>query len=109
MFAILATLVEERRQLIDVSLWIRDEKSRASGPQSKFWLFEPDKDSEDPAKYLFKVLTEGTGGHWAGFVASKVGARLGFHTAEVELAKYQGVRSNGVLTELPIVMLRCKS
>lgn len=35
--------------------------------------------------------TQGTGGHWAEFVASKIGAQLGFNTAEVELAMHKGV------------------
>ncbi|MCM3743877.1 HipA domain-containing protein [Sporosarcina luteola] len=77
--------------MIDASLWNRDEKSQASGTRSKFWLLEPGTDPEDPTKYLFKIPTEGTGGHWAEFVASKVGKQLGFQTAEVELAEYQGV------------------
>lgn len=76
--------------MIDTSLWKRDEKSQASGTRSKFWLLEPETDSNNPTKYLFKIPTEGTGGHWAEFVASKVGAQLGFHTADVELAVYQG-------------------
>ena len=77
--------------MIDISLWKRDEKSQASGTRSKFWLLEPGTDPENPTKYLFKIPTEGTGGHWAEFVASKVGYQLGFHTAEVELAEHQGV------------------
>lgn len=77
--------------MIDTSLWKRDEKSQASGTRSKFWLLEPETDPEDPIKHLFKLPTEGTGGHWAEFVASEVGMRLGFHTAEVRLAKHEGV------------------
>lgn len=77
--------------MIDTSLWKRDIKSQASGTRTKFWLLEPGTDSENATKYLFKVPTEGTGGHWAEFVASKVGAELGFHTAEVDLAFHEGV------------------
>ncbi len=77
--------------MIDISLWKLDEKSQASGTRSKFWVLEPNTDSENPTKYLFKIPTEGTGGHWAEFVASKVGTELGFNTAEVELAIHQGV------------------
>ena len=76
--------------MIDISLWKRDEKSQASGTRSKFWLLEPGTNHEDPTKYLFKIPTEGTGGHWAEFVSGKVGKQLGFQTAEVELAEYQG-------------------
>ena len=77
--------------MIDTSLWKRDEKSQASGTRSKFWLLEPETDPEDPIKHLFKIPTEGTGGHWAEFVASEVGMRLGFQTAEVRLAEHEGV------------------
>jgi hypothetical protein len=76
--------------MIDASLWKRDIKSQASGTRTKFWLLEPGADPENTTKYLFKIPTEGTGGHWAEFVASKVGAELGLHTAEVELATYEG-------------------
>lgn len=77
--------------MIDISLWKRDEKSQASGTRSKFWLLEPETDPEDPIKHLFKIPTEGTGGHWAEFIASKVGTLLGFHTAEVKLAAHKGI------------------
>lgn len=77
--------------MIDTSLWKRDEKSQASGTRSKFWLLEPGTDPENPIKHLFKIPTEGTGGHWAEFVASEVGKRIGFHTAEVKLAEHAGV------------------
>lgn len=77
--------------MIDISLWKRDEKSQASGTRSKFWLLEPETDPEDPVKHLFKIPTEGTGGHWAEFVSSEVGRRLGFQTAEVRLAEHEGV------------------
>lgn len=73
--------------MIDTSLWTRDIKSQASGTRTKFWLLEPGSDTKNATKYLFKIPTEGTGGHWAEFVASKIGAELGFHTAEVALAK----------------------
>lgn len=76
--------------MIDTSLWIRDIKSQASGTRTKFWLLEPESDPENATKYLFKIPTEGTGGHWAEFVASSVGANLGFHTAKVELAMHKG-------------------
>lgn len=75
--------------MIDTSLWKRDIKSQASGTRTKFWLLEPGSDPENATKYLFKIPTEGTGGHWAEFVASKVGAKLGFHTAEVDLAMHK--------------------
>ncbi|MEI3612491.1 HipA domain-containing protein [Pseudogracilibacillus sp. SO30301A] len=75
--------------MIDTSLWNRDIKSHASGTRTKFWLFEPGADPEHATRYLFKIPTEGTGGHWAEYVASKVGAHLGFHTAEVELAIHE--------------------
>ena len=77
--------------MIDTSLWKRDEKSQASGTRTKFWLIAPKKKSEKPVKYLFKVPTEGTGGHWAEYITSKVGVQLGFPTAEVELSKYQDI------------------
>lgn len=77
--------------MIDTSLWKRDEKSQASGTRSKFWLFEPGTNPKNPTKQLFKIPTEGTGGHWAEFVASEIGMRLGFNTAEVRLAKHEGV------------------
>lgn len=76
--------------MINTSLWKRDIKSQASGTRTKFWLFEPGLKPEHAKKYLFKVPTEGTGGHWAEFVAGKVGAELGFNTAEVELAINDG-------------------
>lgn len=76
--------------MIDTSLWKRDIKSQASGTRTKYWLLEPDTDFEHASKYLFKVPTEGTGGHWAEYVASKVGKRLGFNTTEVELAVNKG-------------------
>lgn len=57
-----------------------------SGTRTKYWLLRPEADSEHTSKYLFKVPIEGTGGHWAEFVASKVGKELGFNTTEVELA-----------------------
>ncbi|ANU10135.1 hypothetical protein BBH88_07385 [Planococcus antarcticus DSM 14505] len=75
--------------MVDTSLWKRDEKSQASGTRTKFWLIEPGTKPEDPVKHLFKVPTEGTGGHWAEYIASKVGAQLGFPTAEIELSNYQ--------------------
>ncbi|NMA90337.1 MAG: toxin HipA [Amphibacillus sp.] len=74
--------------MIDTSLWERDEKSQASGTRSKFWLIEPESNS---TKHLFKIPTAGTGGHWAEFVASELGDKLGFNTAEVRLAEYNGV------------------
>lgn len=77
--------------MVDTSFWERDEKSQASGTRSKFWLIDPETDSNNPTKHLFKIPTEGTGGHWAEFLASKVGAQLGFHTAEVKLAIYKGI------------------
>lgn len=77
--------------MIDTSLWKWDIKSQASGTRTKFWLLEPGVDPEHAIKYLFKIPTEGTGGHWAEFVASRVGAELGFHTAEVELAINNGI------------------
>lgn len=76
--------------MIDTSLWKRDIKSQASGTRTKYWLLEPGVDSEQATKFLFKIPTEGTGGHWAEFIASKVGAELGFHTAEVEIAVNNG-------------------
>lgn len=76
--------------MIDTSLWKRDIKSQASGTRTKFWLFEPGINPDEATKYLFKMPTEATGGHWAEFVASKVGAMLGFHTAEVDLAINNG-------------------
>ncbi|WP_318617973.1 HipA domain-containing protein [Sporosarcina sp. YIM B06819] len=76
--------------MIDTSLWKRDLKSQASGTRTKFWLLEPGTELEHATKYLFKIPTEGTGGHWAEFVASKVGEELGFHTADVELAINNG-------------------
>ena len=76
--------MEDKPQMIDISLWKRDIKSQASGTRTKFWLFKPAAEPEYATKYLFKVPTEGTGGHWAEFVASKVGEELGFHTAEVD-------------------------
>lgn len=48
------------------------------------------KSSTMPTKYLFKIPTEGTGGHWAEYVASKVGEELGLHTVQVELAMNKG-------------------
>jgi len=77
--------------VIDTSLWKKDAKSQASGTRSKFWLIEPNTCADNPTKHLFKIPTEGTGGHWAEFIASKLGERLGFHTATVELAQYNGV------------------
>jgi hypothetical protein len=77
-------------KMIDTSLWKRDIKSQASGTRTKFWLLEPGADFEHVTKYLFKVPTEGTGGHWAEYLAGKVGAELGFCTAEVELAVNNG-------------------
>jgi len=77
--------------LIDTSLWTRDLKSQASGTRAKYWFLEPGSDPENATKYLFKIPTEGTGGHWAEFVASNVGAKLGFQTAEVNLAMNEGV------------------
>ncbi|WP_342558007.1 HipA domain-containing protein [Metasolibacillus sp. FSL K6-0083] len=74
--------------MIDISRWERDIKSQASGTRTKFWLFEPNTNSEDNSKYLFKIPTKDTGGHWAEFIASKVGAQLGFTTVDVKLAKY---------------------
>lgn len=76
--------------MIDVSHWQRDIKSQASGTRRKFWLFKPGVGPDHAEKYLFKVPTEGTGGHWAEFLASKVGAKLGFQTVEVELAINKG-------------------
>ncbi len=76
--------------MIDTSLWTRDIKSQASGTRTKFWLIEQESDPESATKYLFKIPTEGTGGHWAEFVASSVGTKLGFYTAEVELAMHKG-------------------
>jgi len=78
--------------LIDISHWERDLKSQASGTRKKFWLFKPKLHSEKNAtKYLFKVPTEETGGHWAEFVASSIGRKLGFYAAEVELATHKGI------------------
>ncbi|MUV38418.1 hypothetical protein JNUCC1_02256 [Lentibacillus sp. JNUCC-1] len=77
--------------MIDISLWERDTKSQASGTRTKYWLLEPGTDSEHAAKYLFKIPVEGTGGHWAEYIASKVGSELGFNTVEVELAINNGV------------------
>ncbi|MCZ0703015.1 hypothetical protein J2T56_001270 [Natronobacillus azotifigens] len=77
--------------MIDTSSWKRDTKSQASGTRTKFWLIKPELDPGNVIKYLFKIPTEGTGGHWAEFVASKVGKKLGFHTAEVEFAVHEGV------------------
>ena len=76
--------------MIDTSLWERDIKSQASGTRAKFWLFKPEIEPGHATKYLFKIPTEGTGGHWAEFVASRVGATLGFNTAKVELAINNG-------------------
>ena len=76
--------------MVDTSLWERDEKSQASGTRTKFWLIEPETMSEKTVKHLFKVPTEGTGGHWAEYIASKVGGQLGFPTAEIELSNYRG-------------------
>lgn len=76
--------------MIDVSHWKRDEKSYASGTRSKFWLCEPTSNTNNSTKYLFKIPTEGTGGHWAEFIASTIGMKLGFDTVEVKLAKHQG-------------------
>jgi len=73
--------------MIDVSLWERDYKSQASGARSKYWLNEPTQDSVDSVKYLFKLPTEGTGGHWAEFIASRIGRDLEFDTADIWLAK----------------------
>lgn len=77
--------------MIDISLWTRDIKSQASGTRSKFWFLEPGLKSENATKYLFKIPTEDTGGHWAEFVASNVGAKLGFYTADVNLAIHKGI------------------
>lgn len=76
--------------MIDTSLWERDLKSQASGTRSKFWLFEPGLNHKYATRYLFKLPTEGTGGHWAEFIASKVGDKLGFNAADVKLAINMG-------------------
>src|SRR5699024_1123215 len=39
------------------------------------------------SKYLFKLPTEGTGGHWAEYIASEIGKGIGFNTVNVFLAK----------------------
>lgn len=77
--------------MIDTSLWNKDEKSQASGTRSKFWLIEPNTSANNPTKHLFKIPTEGTGGHWAEFIASKLGEQLGFHTIKVELAQHDNI------------------
>lgn len=82
---------KERCEMIDTSLWKRDEKSQASGTRAKFWLLEPETDPKNPTRHLFKIPTEGTGGHWAEFIASEVGMRLGFNTTEVRLAEHKGM------------------
>lgn len=71
--------------MIDVSSWNRDYKSQASGARSKYWLTEPEKS----AKYLFKMPTKGTGGHWAELIASRIGKALEFNTVDIHLAKKQ--------------------
>lgn len=75
--------------MIDTSLWEQDIKSHASGTRTKFWLLEPGTESEFKTKYLFKIARKETGGHWAEYIASKIGKKLGFNTAEVELARYK--------------------
>lgn len=77
--------------MIDTSPLIRDIKSQASGMRAKFWLLKPGTNSENDRKHLFKIPTEGTGGHWAEFVAGKVGTALGFQTAQIELATNNGL------------------
>ncbi|MGN7479174.1 HipA domain-containing protein [Solibacillus silvestris] len=78
--------------MIDISLWERDIKSQASGTRTKFWVCQPSEGSDEKIKYLFKIPTEGTGGHWAEFIASQIGAKLNFYTAEVELALNCGIK-----------------
>lgn len=77
--------------LINTSHWKRDYKSQASGTRRKFWLNEPNDGKDSPTKYLFKIPNEGTGGHWAEFIASKLGAKLGFNVADVYLAENNGI------------------
>lgn len=74
--------------MIDISFWEQDFKSQASGTRTKFWLFEPGLDRDHAIKYLFKLPTKGTGGHWAEYVGSKIGKELGFNTIEVDLSIY---------------------
>lgn len=76
--------------IIDTSHWQRDFKSQASGTRKKFWLYEPNQNKEYTTMHLFKMPTEGTGGHWAEYIASKIGIVLGFRTAKVKLATNEG-------------------
>lgn len=73
--------------LLDVSNWERDFKRQASGTREKFWLINPFSQQE----YLFKVPREGTGEHWAEFIASQLGQRLGINVVNATLAIHKNV------------------
>src|SRR5690625_3423484 len=84
-------LKEQCYMIVNTSLWKRDYRSQASGIRKKFWLIEPSDNNDHSSKFLFKIPTEGTGGHWSEFIASKVGKELGFNVPDVYLAENNGI------------------
>ena len=73
--------MEDEYQIVSVARGARTQRE-PMGSKEKFWVAGPGEH-----KWLFKLPTRDTGGHWAEKIAYEIACRSGIDAAEVELAE----------------------